>query len=175
MNRSQITCIAAVSLGLFVVGCGSDDDYSHKEPAPEPENSAPVAQSAEFMTQADIALMDQLSATDADGDNLMYSVDMPPESGELALDADGSFMYTPKALETGTVSFTFVVSDGDAVSMPATVNIVVDPQMLSYSLYSLDVFNQAQTAEPLPVNGREFEQDVESPNAYDEIIQSSNQ
>ena len=47
--------------------------------------------------------------------------------GTLALNADGSFTYTPDAAYVGTDSFTYRAHDGTEYSAPATVSIQVDP------------------------------------------------
>ncbi|WP_307828070.1 LamG-like jellyroll fold domain-containing protein [Nocardioides sp. SYSU D00038] len=57
---------------------------------------------------------DAFTATVADG----------PDHGELTLDADGGFTYTPDAGYTGTDTFTYTANDG-APSEPATVTITV--------------------------------------------------
>jgi VCBS repeat-containing protein len=49
-----------------------------------------------------------------------------PSHGALAVNADGSFTYTPNNGFTGTDSFTYDVSDGSLTSDPATVTILVN-------------------------------------------------
>ena len=173
MKLSTRSVTLAAVMGALLVGCGSDSDDHKPMPEPEPQNTAPQATSANFVTQADVALMDNLSGTDADGDALTFAVQTQPANGELVLESDGSFTYTPPAASTGTASFSFVVSDGMKDSAPAEVQIVIEAQMLSFSAYSRDVYNQDATAEPLPLNGRVLEDDVESPNAYDDLLQSA--
>ena len=67
--------------------------------------------------------------TDADGDIL--TVNTTPvtnvSNGTLALNADGSFTYSPNANFNGTDSFTYEVSDGNGGTDTATVNITVNP------------------------------------------------
>ncbi len=48
-----------------------------------------------------------------------------PAHGKLAVNADGSFTYTPSASFAGTDSFTYTVAGGGATSEPATVTFVV--------------------------------------------------
>ncbi|MCK5328508.1 MAG: tandem-95 repeat protein, partial [Candidatus Latescibacteria bacterium] len=50
-----------------------------------------------------------------------------PSNGVLALNADGSFTYTPDADFHGMDSFTYRVSDGELNSNEATVTITVNP------------------------------------------------
>src|SRR4029450_7473991 len=65
--------------------------------------------------------------TDADGDPLTATLVSGPANGTLALNADGSFTYTPTGGFNGNDSFTYTASDGAGVSNVATVNITVDP------------------------------------------------
>ena len=63
--------------------------------------------------------------TDADGDPLSAVVGTDPAHGTLALEADGSFTYTPSGSFSGQDSFTYQASDGQAASNVATVTITV--------------------------------------------------
>lgn len=63
--------------------------------------------------------------TDADGDALTAALVAGPAHGTVALNADGSFVYTPAANYTGADSFTYRVSDGYATSNIATVSLTV--------------------------------------------------
>jgi hypothetical protein len=65
--------------------------------------------------------------TDVDSPVLQAVVTTPPSHGALAFNYDGSFTYAPSASFVGTDSVTYQVSDGAAVSGPATVTIVVNP------------------------------------------------
>lgn len=97
------------------------------------ENQAPVAQS-----QAPIYLEDAptqtivLTASDADGDPLTFTIQTPPTRGTLGpitpIDAtSASVTYTPIADEFGADSFTFIANDGIVNSAPATVSITLTP------------------------------------------------
>jgi hypothetical protein len=62
---------------------------------------------------------------DADGDLLFATLLSGPEHGTLEFYSDGSFDYTPNAGFIGTDRFTYRLSDGQLLSEPATVMIVV--------------------------------------------------
>ncbi len=65
-------------------------------------------------------------ATGGDGAGLSAVLVTPPQ-GDLVLNADGSFTYTPQAGFTGEDMFTFAVTDGASVSNPVTATVdVVD-------------------------------------------------
>ena len=54
--------------------------------------------------------------TDGDGNPLTAAVVTGPAHGTLALNANGSFTYTPTANYNGADSFTYRASDGTANS-----------------------------------------------------------
>ncbi len=63
---------------------------------------------------------------DIDGDRLTATLGAPPLSGTLALQADGSLVYTPTLNEAGLDSFIYQVSDGE-LSDSAFVEIEIIP------------------------------------------------
>jgi Ca2+-binding RTX toxin-like protein len=66
-------------------------------------------------------------ATDPNGDAVTFSIvdDPDPLAGDVVLNPDGTFVFTPNADFFGTASFTFVASDGVLDSNVGTVEIVV--------------------------------------------------
>ena len=65
--------------------------------------------------------------SDLDGDPLTAELVSGHSNGTLALNADGSFAYTPNANFNGYDSFTYVANDGLDDSNTATVTITIDP------------------------------------------------
>jgi large repetitive protein len=63
--------------------------------------------------------------SDADGDTISAVTSSGPLHGGVALNADGSFDYTPDAGFAGTDSFTYRDDDGALKSAPITVSIFV--------------------------------------------------
>ncbi|MGE5608133.1 MAG: Ig-like domain-containing protein, partial [Bacillota bacterium] len=93
-------------------------------------DDAPVANNDHYSTNEDTPLTIPPSGTlgndtDVDGDQLIAIVDAKPSHGQLTLNADGSFTYTPDANFNGKDSFTYRASDGTLTSDPATVTIAV--------------------------------------------------
>lgn len=156
------TRIALMLTPLLLTGCFNSDD--------DKMNTAPVASSAMITTQADIAVTDMLSATDAEGDMLTFMLVDGPTLGTVDIKSNGDYTYTPNAQVTGTDSFTFNVSDGESTSMTATVDITIEAQEVAVSSYMRDAFMQSATDEPLPVNGRAFQQDVSEQDAFDDLL-----
>jgi VCBS repeat-containing protein len=64
--------------------------------------------------------------SDPDGDPLTAAVVTGPAHGTLALNANGSFTYTPDANYYGADSFTYRANDGAAGSNVATVNLTAN-------------------------------------------------
>lgn len=165
MRFTKQNIYLALPISLLLTGCFDGDDYEQPE-----RNAAPVAVSADLTTQADIAIVDRLAATDANGDVITYAIADQPSLGTVTIESDGQFTYTPNATVTGMDSFSFTASDAANASSTATVNITIENQIVSFANYSRMVFAQNETDTPLPTNGRDFTQDVTDPNAYDDLI-----
>lgn len=93
-------------------------------------NDTPVASDNTYAATEDAALNIAVSGvltndSDADGDTLTASLVSSVSHGELSLNSNGSFSYTPAANFYGVDSFTYQVSDGSATSAVATVTINV--------------------------------------------------
>ncbi|MEO5914515.1 MAG: Ig-like domain-containing protein [Luteolibacter sp.] len=95
-------------------------------------NSAPVATADNYSTPQNTALVVAAAAgvlsndLDAQGDPLTAALVTNVNSGTLALNANGSFTYTPNNGFAGTDAFTYKANDGTANSNVATVNLSVN-------------------------------------------------
>ena len=95
-------------------------------------NDAPTAAADAYTTDEDTALTVDVAGgvlandADADGDPLSAVLVTGPANGTLALNADGSFTYTPTTGFSGTDSFVYKANDGSLES-EATVTITVNP------------------------------------------------
>jgi hypothetical protein len=63
--------------------------------------------------------------TDPDGDALTAALASPPAHGAVTLGENGSFWYTAAAGYAGGDAFSYVASDGELSSAPATVTLTV--------------------------------------------------
>lgn len=89
-------------------------------------NEAPVAAAGVASGDEDTVISGTLSATDVDSATLTFSLLNGPSNGAVAVNANGSFQFTPVADFNGTDSFTFNVSDGE-LSDTGTATITVNP------------------------------------------------
>lgn len=104
------------------------------------ENDAPVTQDDALTTNEDEALTftagDLLNNdSDVDLDTLSVKSVTQPTHGELVLNQDGTYTYTPDENFNGSDSFTYVAFDGKDGETEGTVNITVaavdDPSVIS--------------------------------------------
>ena len=87
-------------------------------------NVAPVANAQSITLNEDTSKALTLTASDADGDSLTYTVVANPTHGTLSGTAP-NMTYTPTANYFGSDSFTFKVNDGTVDSAVQTVSISV--------------------------------------------------
>ncbi len=88
------------------------------------KNSPPEAESQSVSTEKDTAKSITLTGSDADNDQLTYTIVDEPDHGTLSGTAP-DLTYKPASGYTGSDSFTFYVSDGKSDSSIATVSINV--------------------------------------------------
>jgi VCBS repeat-containing protein len=98
--------------------------YSNTLPAPSNDSYSLDEDAAFLSVGADEGLL--ANDTDADGDPMTAVLATPPQHGQLALAADGSFIYTPERNFSGTDSFTYFPQDIQA-GPTATVTLEVRP------------------------------------------------
>lgn len=94
------------------------------------DNDAPVAVDDVYETDEDVVLNIAAAGvlandSDIDGGALTVTVVTGPTNGNLVLNADGSFTYTPNLDYIGPDSFTYEVSDGNGGTAQAEVSIDV--------------------------------------------------
>ncbi|HEX7153789.1 MAG TPA: Ig-like domain-containing protein [Thermoanaerobaculia bacterium] len=96
-----------------------------------PVNDAPVAVDDNYSVAEGGALnvvAPGVLSNDSDPDSSMTAVLVSNVSnGTLALNPDGSFLYTHDGSETTSDSFTYQANDGSALSNTATVTITIEP------------------------------------------------
>lgn len=90
------------------------------------EDKAPVAQDSAVETYKNLPNQGKLSVSDPEGQALTYTLIRQPRRGQVQLNEDGTFLYTPKKNKVGVDSFTFTAADpAGNVSREATVTIQI--------------------------------------------------
>jgi VCBS repeat-containing protein len=97
-----------------------------------PVNDAPVANNDSYIGTEDTPLTVNAPGlltndTDLDGNPLTAALRSPPGKGQVTVNANGSFTYTPNANANGADSFSYRVNDGTANSADATVSLTINP------------------------------------------------
>ena len=90
-------------------------------------NHTPVASDLSLTTTEDTPVNGKVTATDTDGDPLSFAKTTNPAHGQVVVNTDGTFTYTPDANYNGTDSFTVTVSDGKGGSATVTISVTVTP------------------------------------------------
>ena len=109
----------------FIVsdGRGGSDTETVLVSVPTPSNQAPVlAAIADREVEIDQAVRIALSATDADGDALTYSVAGNPGGSSLS---GSTFAWTPSTAQVGVHTLTFTVADGRGGADTGAVTLTV--------------------------------------------------
>jgi hypothetical protein len=91
-------------------------------------NNTPVASDSSLLVVEDTPTSATLAATDADNDNLTFSIVSNGTKGTVVINntLTGAFTYTPTTGQIGQDSFIFKVNDGAIDSNTATVNITIN-------------------------------------------------
>ena len=90
------------------------------------EDKAPVAEDSAHETYKNLPLTGNLKASEPEGQSMTFSLLRSPRRGQVSLNPDGSFTYTPKKNKVGTDSFTYTATDpAGNVSREATVTVQI--------------------------------------------------
>ncbi|MBM1106429.1 tandem-95 repeat protein [Aurantibacter crassamenti] len=89
----------------------------------------PIADAVDdtFSTDEDTVLSEDVSTSDTHSTATTYALNADATNGAVVMAADGTFTYTPDADFNGTDSFTYDVTDINALTETATVSITVNP------------------------------------------------
>ena len=90
------------------------------------EDKAPVAEDLAIETYKNLPNTGDLKVSDPEGESLTYTLVRAPKRGEVTIQADGSFTYTPKNNTVGVDSFVYTAADpAGNVSRQATVTVQI--------------------------------------------------
>lgn len=102
--------------------------------AAEAANSAPIAENLELTTYKNVAINGQCAAVDPEGDLVTFQLVDKPARGQVALQEDGYFCYTPYENKKGKDTFTYVAVDANGnISQEATVKVTIEKPSTSVS------------------------------------------
>ena len=121
-------------------------------------NDAPFALSDAYGTDEDVAVSAGMSGvlgndTDVEGSALTAVLVAGPVMGSVALNADGSFSYSPAANANGTDTFSYFAHDGDLASAPATVTLTIRAVNDAPLAAALSVATSEGVPVPIPLAG----------------------
>lgn len=89
-------------------------------------DKAPVAEDSVVETYKNLPNTGHLKVHDPEGQEMTFTVTRGPKRGDVTVNEDGNFTYTPKKNKVGTDSFTYTATDpAGNVSRQATVTIRV--------------------------------------------------
>lgn len=89
-------------------------------------DKVPVAEDLALETYKNLPNQARLKVTDPEGEALTYNLVRQPKRGEVTINTDGTFLYTPKKNKVGVDSFTYTAADpAGNVSREATVTIQI--------------------------------------------------
>lgn len=112
-SSAAIVLAAALCLSAFLLPAEAGD-------------GAPVAENLEIVTYRGVSVDGTLSAVDPDGDVLTFLITTPPTKGEVTVEDNGKFVYTPANGKRGKDYFGYVAEDADGNrSQEATVIIKI--------------------------------------------------
>lgn len=116
-----------------------------------PVNDSPVAVNDTATTDQNVSTTVNVLAndTDVDGDAISVKTVSPGSNGTTAVNTDNTVMYTPANGFSGKDTFTYVVTDGNLDSSPATVTVTVVPAVNQLPVASND---SARTRRNTPVD-----------------------
>lgn len=103
------------------------EDITEDPTDEETPNTPPTAEGSNITTQEETPVSGILSASDADGDPIIFQKVTDPQNGTVSIGDDGSYTYTPNDNFNGTDRFSFLATDDSGVSSgTGTVTITVE-------------------------------------------------
>ena len=103
------------------------------------DNAAPVAENMEITTYRGVSVSGQLAAVDPEGEAVTFEITTPPIKGDLVIQADGQYTYTPAEGKRGKDYFGYKAIDASGnYSHEATVIIRIEKQKSNVTYTDMD-------------------------------------
>jgi len=122
-------------------------------------NDAPTADSQNLSTNEDTTFNITLTGSDADGDNITYTLLPSRTQGELSGTAP-NLTYTPSNNFNGNDSFQFTTNDGTTDSAPATINITINAVNDAPTASNVSANTNEDTATNITLSASDIEDDT---------------
>lgn len=107
--------------------------------ASQAENAAPIAENLTLTTYQNVAVHGRCAAVDPDGDLVTFRLTDKPARGQVELEEDGTFCYTPYEKKKGKDTFSYVAVDtAGNESREATVRVTIQKPSTAVSYSDLD-------------------------------------
>jgi hypothetical protein len=107
-------------LALLMFPCGAQASA---------EGGEPVAENLELRTYRNVSVGGRLRASDPDDDVVSYTITTDPVKGDIELEENGCFVYTPRVNKRGRDYFGYKAVDAEGnLSQEATVIIRIEKQ-----------------------------------------------
>ena len=169
MKTQYLACKVglAVIMASSLSACfdGSDDKPRVNKP--------PLAESINLVTQTEVAIMDNLTASDPEKDVLLFMLASEPSLGSATINTDGSFTYQPFNEQVGTDVFTYTVTDSAGNAAIGTVSSEIEMLQVSVRQFTRDVFAASATEQPTTLNGKTFNQDVVDQSDFQDLLDNN--
>ena len=118
------------------------------------EGSAPVAENLELRTYRNVSVGGRLKAFDPDDDVVSYAITTDPVKGDIELEENGCFVYTPRENKRGRDYFGYKAVDAEGnLSQEATVIIRIEKQKKNVCYTDLEGEGCAWAATALSESG----------------------
>ena len=135
LSVTPVDADAGKALALTGTATGSALDASNKSysttaaavsTAAVAANALPVCTASALTTLEDAVASLALGCTDAEGDPLTYSVDVPPSKGSASINVTGTLSFAPSLDQNGSDSLVVAVSDGIGTTSKS-ISITIPP------------------------------------------------
>ena len=163
MNNMNLLRISVLASVLAISACNNSKNDKPKI------NYKPQVNNATVVTETEVAVTDMLIASDKENDPLTFSLITEPKLGNVTIETNGNYVYTPKLEATGEDSFEFTVSDGVNTSVVGMVNITIEALNVDFATQVSKAFSQSPSDMPLSVNGRHY-LNTEVETDFDELL-----
>jgi len=130
MKRMLISLLSVIMTALMFAGAAQPSLAA---------GSSPVAENLDLKTYKNCSVGGILSAFDPDGDDISFEITTNPVKGDIELNEDGSFIYTPLNNKKGRDYFGYKAIDSEGnYSQEATVIIKIEKQQKNVMYSDMD-------------------------------------